>query len=366
MIGFYDFSDRKLAEDPYRLGFVQGEEFKKPIRDYALAFKSYCRRIGSLHPPGLKKIAGFFSYRRLFYLARKFKKFIDDDFKTEMQGIADGAGVNYSVIRVLNVLDDINNVFLCSAMAFFDRENKSYTYVANLDYSLFTQLMAETVCVIKKRKSIGVSFPGYIGALRSINRNKIVLISLTSHSKERRVAVPNGLLYRSIIDDENLNVFGAINKMRLANRGSGNNILIGDGNYTRVLELTPDKFALRSPLEPGDNLFVTNHYLSSEMMEHQSERKPKYPPDVPESYFTVKWSEERLACAKSWAEETYPKIFSDTTATTTQLLLNQFGYSPLLANEATICTTLFNLARRKLHIYVPRTKEELTVPIEFD
>jgi hypothetical protein len=365
MLSRYDFSDRELADNPYRLGFVQGQLFKKQIKDYALAFESYCRLIGNLFPFGSRKLASIFSYRRLFYLTKKFERFIDEDFKAEMHGIADGAGVQYSIIRVLNTLDDINNVFLCSATAFFDTETNAYVYAANLDYSLFTQLMAETVCIIKKRKSIGIGFPGYIGALRSVNCNKTVLISLTNHSKERRVAIPNGLLYRSTIDDEFKNIFGAINKICLANRGSGNNVLIGNERHVRVLELTPDEYDLRAPTDVNSPLFTTNHYLSPPMVKHQAERKPKYPPDIPESYFTVKWSEERLACTQDWAGKIYPQIFSNTLATTAQLLVDQFGHSFPLANQATICTTVFDLARRRLHMYVPKTKEELIVPIEF-
>lgn len=343
-----DFTRSGFDHDPYSLGLMQGRYFRRQIKELYEIFRGFAKKQA-------KAKLGFFGgllgdLPLTYFLSRgeKFEPFIDQDFRLEMQGLAEGARVDYRFIRILNVLDDVVNLSLCSAIGVRDLATSSYVYAANLDYPIFLETMRNNVFVMRKGNFITVGFPGYIGVLRGVNRCGLFLASLTSKTKKasNRFGIPNGLLYRKVINsalsvDEGLRLIESSTR-----RGASNNVLLGTRDEALLVEFNKDHVC-----EIGrrcNAVAVTNHFRSPLLTSYQEMVKPNFEIEVRYEHTGKDFSERRLRCLGSLDVSNLKEAFT-----------NQ---EPLL-NDGTVFTTLVDFSKNELIVVIPHRKEELIVPL---
>lgn len=351
---FVDLSAFRLDVDCFTLGLVQGQHFRDRIVEFHKVFKDFSSRRARAQFGFIGSLLSSFSLSYLFRQGEKFEPFINEDFRREMQGIAEGSGQDYRFIRLLNVLDDMINLSLCSAVGVCDPQTQSYVYGSNLDYQLFLETMRDNVFVVKKRNFVTVGFPGYIGVLRGVNRWGLFLASLTSKTKKQSnyFGMPNGLLYNMVMNCADA-IDTAARVIKIAARGASNNVLLGTRDDAVVVEFNKDYFL---EIRPEKNSFgcsrvgVTNHFRSPELAQYQEMSNPPFAVEVSDEHLTKTFSEQRLAAIESLSA-----------ADLKTALTSRYPS----CNEGTIFTTLVNFAKKELNVIIPHRREELTVPLEW-
>ncbi|KPJ56201.1 MAG: hypothetical protein AMJ42_05605 [Deltaproteobacteria bacterium DG_8] len=238
-------------------------------------------------------------YLILLLLVRGYNRFIPEECKTELKGIAHGADVSYSFILLINVLDDLRGRITCSCFTVKGKKTKEerLIYGRNLDYDVFTDLMPSLNTIfcyqpVKGFPFLSVAWPGYAGVVTGMSSKNLVLGSLTSFSKEKtRKGVPSGFLYRkalqyaSSLKDLQENILNS-------NRTISNNLLIASTQGSLVLEISPTRWQLRT--EEEGVLTVTNHFQTPIMSELKASSFSKPPGSImPEEYFTEDYSLSR-------------------------------------------------------------------------
>ena len=357
----YDFSDENLATNPYKLGQAEGDVFGKQIRDFYALFKDYCQKSARLKIKVFGRFLAPFSIKYLLWLGKRFEPYIENCFREEMRGIANASQTSYRFIRLLNVLDDMINLGLCSGIAIRDNASDSFVGAANLDYAIFLDTMRENISIIHKLNFVSVGFPGHVGVLRAVNRWGVVLSSFTSTTCQsaNRPGVPNGLMYNKIINNAH-GIRSALAILIGAHRGASNNLMLVEKNDAVVIEHLFDKFSITGPIT-RNRFYVcaTNHFQSARLAPHQEIKKPKFLTEVESDHFTQEFSEDRLVCLNALG--THNRAGGD------QLIFNLktcLSINPL-CNQGTIFTTIFNLSQKELIVIVPHRHEEITIPLSF-
>ena len=254
-----------LKGTPLEMGLQHGTLLKDEIsriHDHVLDYLSQIKR----------GVWGRTVYPLLQLLVWGYNLFIPAEYREELKGIARGAGLSYSSILLINVLDDLGHKMACSCFTVTGAKTKGNTliYGRNLDYGVFTDLMPSLNTIFCYQPSSGfpfvsVAWPAYAGVVTGMSSKKLVLGSLTSFSKEKaRIGTPSGLLYRKALQyASSLTDFrkSIMNGRRTIN----NNLLIASTGESVVLEVSPTRGQLRS--QQDDVLTVTNHFQNPFMSE---------------------------------------------------------------------------------------------------
>jgi len=281
-----------LKGSSYEIGFQHGSVLKdeiKKIRAYILHYLSQVK----------KGVWGWMVYFILLLLVRGYNRFIPEEYKAELKGIAHGADVGYSFILLINALDDLGARITCSCFTVKGEKTKEeiLIYGRNLDYSVFIDLMpsVNTIFCYHPAKGfpfISVAWPGYAGVVSGMSCKNLILGSLTSFSKEKACrGVPSGFLYRKALQYA-LSLKDIQETIVNARRTISNNLLIASPQESLVLEISPTKWQLRS--EQDDVLTVTNHFQTPLMRTLKTPSIPRPPGStLPDEFFTDDYSLSR-------------------------------------------------------------------------
>lgn len=194
-------------------------------------------------------------------------------YRAEMRGVADGAGVDYADVLLLNTFDDLSHLLGCSSAVVLPEGGEPLRHGRNLDYPIPVLARYKAVFDIETRgvRVRTVGFPGYVGALTGMSSRGISLSSHTSHVARNRVGTPSGLLYRQVLEEsQDLPEVKLI--LTRASRTIGNNLAVADAQAAAALgiELDAEQVAGREP--QGGRLYVTNHFQVPAMQQHQEAR----------------------------------------------------------------------------------------------
>jgi hypothetical protein len=280
----------RLEGEAYDLGLQHGVALRPQI----WALWDACQRLilnarGPLFGWGLRRV--------LVGAARVMERHVSADIRRELRGVADGCGLGYGNILLLNCFDDLmNNLrffdalaarFACSAFAAVGERAADGGVIAgrNLDYWFRSEFAAagyEPTAALQRHvvafvyqparghAFVSVGWPGIIGAVTAQNAAGLVLACLTSPAwSERPWGTPLPFLYREIAQHAaTLAEAGA--RLRAARRTIGNNLLVASAaeGDARVFELTSRQLVARAPRAGA--LASTNHFLSPELLADQT------------------------------------------------------------------------------------------------
>lgn len=274
--------------DPYQMGLQQGallrSELRSLIRDYL-----YGRLIVD------HQVSHFWSLSQV----RLLEPGIPDSLRREMQGIADGAGLSYQDVLLLNTIPDLQALTrkvptwgllpalfssanqslstvrssLCAAFAGWGRATIEGELLVghNLEYAESDLLQHYLVLTVRQPlegdSSVSLALAGMVGIWTGMNEEKVVVALSSSPSADVAAGgQPLPLLLRQVLDSSG-SLEEAVNVLLSADRLYGGNVILGDGKAPQAvaLELSAHQHALFEADAASDLLLRTNHFLDSKL-----------------------------------------------------------------------------------------------------
>ncbi|NUU97459.1 C45 family peptidase [Marinitoga sp. 1138] len=200
------------------------------------------------------------------YTMKNYFRKIPKEYKTEMAAIAKGSNTSLDSIFLMNIYDELFNLYGCTNIAVFGKKTKNgeILHGRNLDYFLSDKLWDKNVLFVYQPQNgynfISLTWPGLIGVLSGMNERGISLGSMTSESKyQSSSGIPTGILYRMIMENakdiKDVEVILKNNK-----RTIGNNLMIGSKHDKEAVVFEFDSNNLK--VRKNDNYIVsTNHFV---------------------------------------------------------------------------------------------------------
>ncbi|MFN0072026.1 MAG: C45 family autoproteolytic acyltransferase/hydrolase [Chloroflexota bacterium] len=346
---------------------------------------------GRQHGLALKESVRFFRdafYRDLLYarsrmlgvslngifitLAARMERFIPRELREEMLGVADGAGISYRDVLIINSFDDAIHGLskLAPLMQWFQRARGYFAcssfvrlgdsgpiHGRNLDYmvadsavdpnGVVTRILRENVIVFVHEPDQGyqftsVAWPGYVGIVTGMNAAGLSLACHTSWTPGETVhGIPLPLLYRHVVQ-YSPSLANAEQRLRRARRTIGNNISLASSrdHTARAIELAPRQVASRAP--HAGTLAVTNHFQDPTLSAPQARAGWLFPNSVNRL--------DRLHALLPATASTMTDaeaVLSDAEATSPDL-----GDWDCLVNPGTIYSTVFDPTRLRLSVRI--------------
>src|SRR5579885_777608 len=279
----------RLTGTPYELGVQHG----RALRDQIWSLWQACERL-VLNTRGA--LLGWVLRQGLTGIARLMERYIPRELRDELRGVAEGSGLPYSRVLLLNCFDDLmNNLrFLdalaarlaCSAFAAVGDRAADGVVVAgrNLDYYFRGEFLAagyqptvalqQHLVVLLYEPAQGypfvsVTWPGIIGVATGQNALGLGVACLTSPAwSERLWGTPLPLLYREIVQYAD-SLAAAQARLAAARRTIGNNLLVvaGGKRDARLFELTSRQLVARAPT--NGVVAATNHFQAPALAQEQ-------------------------------------------------------------------------------------------------
>lgn len=202
---------------------------------------------------------------------------VPERYRAELRGIAQGAGVAYRDLLLINCVDDLLHHAGCSSVILSKGTQGGTLHGRNLDYRMGFMARCKVVVDLETRghRLRLVTVPGQIGGLTGMNDRGLSLSNHTSRSTANGPGEPTGFLYRRLLED-----CGSLGEaeaaLRAAIRPQGNNLALGEARTGKALALECDAkgVARREPTAQG--LFVTNHYWMPELAVRQNGGLPAW------------------------------------------------------------------------------------------
>ncbi|RLF42204.1 MAG: hypothetical protein DRN12_01025 [Thermoplasmata archaeon] len=209
----------------YEMGYQHGSLLREECRENLRAFLNFAKYFG-------------YSYDDFLKLWRKAEEYIPQEYREEMQGLADGAGVSFDDVAVGNI---IVMLIHCSGFAAWGSatiDGKLYQ-LRSLDFPMFIKdpitgksIQENSIIIIREPSngfaSLDPSFAGFIGSLGGINENCIAVEVLSSWSDDEQYnGIPMVFRQRMVLDHA-ASIEDAIDILT-SNRTCGWNFIVSDG-----------------------------------------------------------------------------------------------------------------------------------------
>jgi hypothetical protein len=262
---------------------------------------------------------GDVSHLLLLRYARHIDGYLLDEYRDEMRGLADGAGLSYSDVLLLNSYDELispptprqgmrqilwslyppfvphygsTNVLpslaeslgpesnedaphyrLGGAFAVFGSATQDGKLLHAVDFSPPLPNL-DDILIIEYEPDLGnrvlvVGRPGMVGATMGLNEERVSVVGLASPSQDASLdGVPLPFLLREVLHHAG-DIHTSLSLIASGWRTSGYNVLIGDGKPAdaQAVELSAHRYAV---FEADNDLIVrTNHYLDPGLLETQ-------------------------------------------------------------------------------------------------
>jgi hypothetical protein len=186
------FSRLSVSGSPFECGVAHGKAFGKQIH-------------GLLGTAARMRLR---SRRRLREMARAFDPFVSSDHRREMRGIAQGSGVRYEDILVLNCWYEIEmERFACRQVVALGSATQSGNLIhgRNLDWPDYEGRLSKSLVLLDcaptgKRRMTLLVWPGMIGSLTGTN-DKGITIAMNQLGLSLEAGEPVFLLMRRVLEE---------------------------------------------------------------------------------------------------------------------------------------------------------------------
>jgi len=249
----------RLSGTPREMGFQHGAALKPQIR---FLYSEYYEAL-------VKRVVGEADLKTW---ARETEPFIPEAYREEMRGLAEGSGLPYEEVLLVNTMVDRFQTIACSTVvAAGDATKDGQVYFGrNLDFPGRNVLQKMTVVIVWTPEGgpqlAAVTWPGMLGVLSGMNSEGVAGATMLVHrGRERRAGLPYLLMYRQALEGARTkdDVYASISK---AKRTSSNNFMVVDATgASDVIEFDPE-VAVRRPAAHGCNC-STNFFASAELRE---------------------------------------------------------------------------------------------------
>jgi hypothetical protein len=199
--------------------------------------------------------------------AEEVEPFLPKGYREELEGLAEGAGLEYREVLLINTMVDRLQEMLCSTVAAGPEGTKDgeIYFGRNLDFFGRNLLHRATVVVVFAPEGstpvAAVTWPGVVGILSGMNGLGVAGATMMIHQgKPIRPGMPYMIMYREALAGakETGDVYTYIAD---AKRTVPNNFMVVDATgAAEVLEIDQDRVERRSAREGG--VCATNHFRS--------------------------------------------------------------------------------------------------------
>ena len=193
--GFIEIIDGQtvlhVKGSPYEMGYQHGYLLKDKIE------LNIARFIDEKPPAILNMMTDFFTNMP------KLVQNIPSRFIVELQGVADGSGVPYEKILLLNLFPELCH---CTGLTITGKgtENEELYHVRVLDYSIGKNLQHTAVLMVAEPQGshafLNVSYAGFIGSVTGMNEQKISIGEIGGKGYGSWEGIPMAFLLRTILE----------------------------------------------------------------------------------------------------------------------------------------------------------------------
>jgi len=230
---------------------------------------------------GLVKDFGI-PWAMIVQFARFYEAGMPEDFKAELHGIAEGAGIDYDEVLVGQLIVDLTALAVASATiessSFLAKGGATSGEVvihgANIEWADYNNALRDNLVIIyyepsEGNKLVSLSYAGGAGVLIGMNEKHIAtsVTAINAGASFEGIAMTANL--RRMLQYSN-NLSEAADNLISIDRTCGYTVPVSCGNPEGifVMELSPKHFMKR---EAGtlEVLVSTNHFISEEMIPYQ-------------------------------------------------------------------------------------------------
>ncbi|MFA6185644.1 MAG: C45 family autoproteolytic acyltransferase/hydrolase [Phycisphaerae bacterium] len=186
-----------MAGSPYEMGYQHGKLLKNSVSELVKRVHLIVRTAEAANTKGFT--GGTFET-----VLEKTKKFIDQRYIDEMQGLADGAGLNAVDVQLANIFPEL---FHCSGFALFGKATAGGQMLHGriLDYMTEVGLQAHAVVIVAKPDNfnafVNVGYAGLIGSVTGMNDKQIAIGEMGGAGEGSWDGMPMTFLMRKALEE---------------------------------------------------------------------------------------------------------------------------------------------------------------------
>jgi len=248
------------------------------------------------------------SWPQVQSFALKYQPFLSEmfpDYIKEMQGVADGAGVEYSDILALNVRTEIAfGAFSDGCTAFYVDGKEGAILAQNWDWN--TEQAENLICLkIEKEHGLRIQMITEAGIIGKIGLNSYGVGCTLNAIKAHGISytkLPCHLALRTVL--ESADTASAVAKLEKCGVASSCHILIGDNGSGIGVECSSQDIVLLYML--GGRVVHTNHYLDL-----HAESVVEVKDWLPDTVFRLERIQSLLAEAQVMNVDTAERLLKD-------------------------------------------------------
>ena len=278
----------ELEGTPYEIGYQNGALMKGEIRE--LLNEAYAQYL----PRGSSKSHLIRVF--LLWMIKRVDPHIPLEYRQEMQGVADGAGMGYNDILLLNAFEEgLNTLHPLVLLKLFDlaglshgcssvivhKGSKSDHLIVGqtVDFSITVGAGRSVLYVIKsphKKTLYTPSFPGFVLLVNGMNEDGLVLTQRATPTGWGRVGTPISAIARKLLE-ESESLDSARDYLAKSQWFVPRSLLIADfkSNVSSIFEILPGEGVEEIANEKGYS-GAANHFKTQEFYEVQVEALNKY------------------------------------------------------------------------------------------
>ena len=186
---------------PYEMGYQQGALLRESIREnvrylFEVKGKELKLEVGGIKLLDPKRVIGG--------IAAQQRKHVPGRFFEELQGIADGAGLDVQDVIVANFIPEL---FHCSGFALSGSATRDGTLYHGriLDYGVDWRLQEHAVLTVAEPEGgipfVNVTYAGFIGSVTGMNAEKISIGEMGGGGLGHWDGVPMAILVRMVLEE---------------------------------------------------------------------------------------------------------------------------------------------------------------------
>ena len=349
----------------YQIGLTIGREAAAQVRNCIQSYRDQFAAVAGL------------AWDEAKGLARQYRPVIakyNPDYIDEMQGIADGAGVSFDDILLLNCRSEVvlrgfadTKPDGCTAMAATPSKTDGHSTLIgqNWDWKM-SQL--KSMILVKIRQTVSgrpdlllLTEAGIIGKYGMNSAGLGFCFNALATDDFPEGALPLHIACRGAMDSRNLTE--AIGRVGGQQLGCAVNFLFASRDGIAVdVEVSNDDFDV---LYPQDGILVhTNHFRSL--------RLPRYPfrdtakKKWPDTFIRCGRAEELIrAVGSGVAAEDFMRVFADHADYPTSICHHEDPDAPAHARVGTVMSFVMDLEKREMHLCMGAPCENSFVPYAF-
>lgn len=277
----------ELEGSPYEIGYQHGILLKKEI--HKILREAYERYL----PKGSLK--SYLARALVMWVVKRVDEEIPLEYRQEMQGVADGAGLDYNDVLLMNAFMDgfesLDPILLqviyslsglepgCSSVIVHKGENSNQLIIGQtVDYMITLSAGHSVLYVMKtpgKQTIIMPSFPGLIGVLNGMNEAGLVLTQRATPTGKGEVGMPVNFHFRRILENST-NLYQAKDYLNRIKWSVPRSIIIADSreNKSSFFEILPGKRVKEIGIKKHAG--AANHFKTEEFHQVQKAALKKY------------------------------------------------------------------------------------------